>query len=432
MTKMSIQSSRWIVAVVVGTLSFVGHANGQGIVIPGAGAINRSMAGAGVAAPLDAAGSLFWNPASIAALESSEFVVDLELLSVNTQLASSYLGASGETRSDSGINGLPTVAITFRRGDRPLTFGLGLFSLGGFGQNYPGNSVSPTANPILTPPPPAGGIGVGPIYSRLAILQVAPTAALQLTDRLSIGFSPTVVMADVALDPNALDTPTAPLTYPPATHARTHWGLGFHAGIYYETDSQWRFGASYKSPQWIEDFTFHTAPASQFTLKADFPAIMSLGAAYYGLPRTVWAIDLRYVDYDNTDLFGNPTGYTPAGSWTGLGWRSVFSVSTGVQYELTDCLTVRAGYFYTQNPIRAEDTMFNIASSAIYQHIISLGATVHLTERVGLSLAYLHAFENVSEGLVVLPAALGGAIAGSSVSTRQSVDALVAGLRVRF
>jgi long-chain fatty acid transport protein len=394
-------------------------------VIPGAGAINRSMAGAGVAAPLDAAGSQFWNPASITALESSEFVVDLELLSVKTDLGSSFGGPHVETSSDSGVSGLPTVAITFRRGDHPLTFGLGLFSLGGFGQNYPGS----TTNPILSP------AGVGPVYSRLAILQLAPSAALQLTERLSIGFAPTVVMAEASLDPNAFDTPTAPLAYPPATHSRTHWGGGFHAGIYYETDYQWRFGASYKSPQWIEDFSFQTAPANQFSLSADFPAVASLGAAYYGLPRTVWAIDFRYVDYDSTNLFGDPTGYdapAPTASWTGLGWRSVFSVSTGVQYELTDCLTVRLGYFYTENPLRPADTFFNIASSAIYQHIISMGATLDLTDRVGLSLAYLHAFENVSQGPWALPPGFPAPPPGSSVSVRQSIDALVAGLRVRF
>ncbi len=425
----SIHSSRWIVVVAVATLSFVGRVYGQGIAIPGAGAINRSMAGAGVAAPLDAAGAQFWNPATITALESSEFVIDLELLSVNTHVASSIGPLSGETGSDSGVSGLPTVAVSFRRGDCPLTFGLGLFSLGGFGQNYPGSSLAdPTPNPILTPPAPAG-TGVGPVYSKLAIMQLVPTAALQLTERLSVGLAPTVVMAEAALDPNAFATPTAPFTYPPATHSRTHWGMGFQAGMYYETDSQWRFGASYKSPQWIEDFTFLTAPASHVSLKADFPAIVSLGASYYGLSRTVWAIDLRYVDYSNSDLFGFPAGYDATGAWTGLGWKSVFSVSTGVQYELNDCLTVRAGYFYTQNPISDADTFFNIASSAIYQHIISAGATWHLTDRVGLSIAYLHAFENATAGPWQLPT---GPLAGSSVSTRQTIDALVAGLRVRF
>mgnify|MGYP002067675480 CR=1 FL=1 len=37
------------------------------------------------------------------------------------------------------------------------------------------------------------------MYSKLAVLQVVPTAALKLTDRLSIGLAPTISIADVAL-----------------------------------------------------------------------------------------------------------------------------------------------------------------------------------------------------------------------------------------
>ena len=40
-----------------------------GVAISGVGPINRSMGGAAVAAPLDSAGALYWNPATIGALE---------------------------------------------------------------------------------------------------------------------------------------------------------------------------------------------------------------------------------------------------------------------------------------------------------------------------------------------------------------------------
>jgi long-chain fatty acid transport protein len=38
------------------------------------------MQGASTAAPIDAAGALYWNPASISGLQSSEALVGLELL----------------------------------------------------------------------------------------------------------------------------------------------------------------------------------------------------------------------------------------------------------------------------------------------------------------------------------------------------------------
>lgn len=409
-----------IVAVVLflGAYSVYGH----GIVVPGAGPVNRSMCGAGVAAPIDAAGPLLWNPAAITGVESSEFVLSAELLQVTTHLGSTVGPFSGETRSDSGVNALPTAAVVFQPDDSPWTFGLGLFAIGGFGQNYPDNP----ANPVQSP----AGMGLGALYSKLNVLELTPAIGLKVTDRLSVGFAPSFVVAEAALDPNPLAPPDPTLGYPSATHARPHWGIGFKAGIYYETDYDFRIGASYRSPQWIEDFTFFTNPATTLSIAADYPGIFSLGVSYYGLPRTIWAMDFRYIDYDNTELFGHGTGYNPNLSWTGLGWRSIFSVATGVQYQLTDCLSVRAGYLYSQNPISDADAFFNVASSAIYQHIVSVGATWQITCRVGLAVAYLKALENDITGPWVIPPGL--AVPGTTVTERQTVDALVAGLQVKF
>ncbi|MDD4033102.1 MAG: hypothetical protein PHS48_07655, partial [Bacteroidales bacterium] len=41
----------------------------QGILLRGMGAVNESMGGAAVAAPLDATGAIYWNPASISAFK---------------------------------------------------------------------------------------------------------------------------------------------------------------------------------------------------------------------------------------------------------------------------------------------------------------------------------------------------------------------------
>jgi long-chain fatty acid transport protein len=428
---------RWIVSFVMATLGLAGGIHAQGIAIPGAGPVNRSMAGTGVAAPLDAAGAIHWNPASITGLDSSEFVIGAEFLYLNTYIGSTVeanafgpgsppVTLSGETRSDSGVNILPTVAVAFRNEDSPWTFGLGMFSVGGFGMNLPASPAVPPNNPVLSPS------GAGAVYSKLAVLQVVPTAALKLTDRLSIGLAPTISIADVALDPNLWATPGQD-GYPSATHTRTNWGLGFQVGIYYETENCWHLGASYKSPQWIEEFTFYSdaggAPRTD-RLNVDYPGIISVGAAYYGLPRTVWAIDARYVDYANTQFFGHDTGFDGNGAATGLGWQSVFSVSTGVQYQLTDALSLRCGYFFSENPIPDDNTFYNIGSTAIYQHIVSVGASWRITCRTSLVIAYLKAFENSISGPWEAPGI--GPIPGTSMTSRQSIDALVTGLQVKF
>ena len=434
------KSLRWIVPFVMATLGLANGIHAQGIVIPGAGPVNRSMGGAGVAAPLDAGGALLWNPASITGLETSEFVIGAELLYLDTYVGSTVapnaLGPntppvmlSGETRSDSGVGILPTVAVAFRNEDSPWTFGLGLFSVGGFSMNLPASPLTPPTNPIFSP-----ALRNSSVYSKLAVLQVVPTAALQLTDRLSLGLAPTISIADAVLDPNLWATPNPDRSNPSATHTRTNWGLGFQVGVYYETENCWHFGASYKSPQWLEEFTFYSEDSDgnprTDRLKADYPGIISVGAAYYGLPRTVWAIDARYVDYAGTDLFGDAADFNPSGAATGLGWESVFSVATGVQYQLTDALSVRCGYTFSENPIPDEDTMYNLGTIAIYKHIVSVGASWRITCRTSLVIAYLKAFENSISGAWEAPGI--GPLPGTSVTARQSIDALVTGLQVKF
>ena len=285
-----------------------------------------------------------------------------------------------------------------------------MFAIGGFAANLPADAT----NPLLA--------GPSPIYSRLSVLQFVPAAAVRVTDRLSLGFAPTITMAEAQLDPFIFQ----PLPYPSGTHSRPHWGLGFEVGMYYETCCDWRFGASYKSPQWFEDFTFYPGNAlGQFELAANYPGIFSVGTAYYGLPGVVWAIDFRYVDYNNADLFGDPAGFDPTGAVTGLGWRSVGSVATGLQFALTEALSLRLGYLYTQNPISDANTFFNVASPAIYQNIVAIGGSWNISCRTSLSLAYLHAFENSIAGPSYAPGV-------DSVALRQTIDVVIGGMQVKF
>ena len=74
--------------------------------------------------------------------------------------------------------------------------------------------------------------------------------------------------------------------------------------------------------------------------------MFSWGVAYKGLPKTLIDVDLRYIDYANTSLFGTKV------IDGGLGWQSVFAVALGGQYQATDRITLRGGYLYNTNPIR--------------------------------------------------------------------------------
>jgi long-chain fatty acid transport protein len=298
---------------------------------------------------------------------------------------------SGTTDSDSGVAVLPSTAIVYRPEESPITWGLGVYTIGGFSANYP---ADPT-NPIFSPPPP-GGVGAGAVYSELALIQYAPTAAVWLTDRLAMGLAPTFTMASLSIDPGFFAAPDDAdgdgfPTYPAATHSRWHWGVGFQVGMYYETEGPWSFGLSLKSPQWFETFEFRATDEAggprRLAVDVDYPLIVSGGVGFRPSRSLLWATDVRYIDYDNADGFGDPAAFAPDGSATGLGWESILSVATGLHCELNPATSVRIGYLFNENPIPDETAFFNIASPPIFQHAIFLGGSRKLNNCIGVSLS---------------------------------------------
>ena len=416
-------------------LLFVGsEAVAQGPVLSGAGPVNRSMGGASTAAPLDATGTLYWNPAAISGLKSSQLDLGLEILYPHSAVRSAIpaAGLDGKTRDEAGVFPLPTGGFVFKPADSGWTFGLGIFPSSGFGTNFPGS----TSNPILTPPPPAG-VGLGSVASNYQVLQIAPTVAYQVTERLSIGFAPLINLGKLSVTPGVFVSPDdangdgAP-HYPTATNTRFAWGAGFQAGVYFVASEDWAFGAAFKSPQWFEPYRYNVSDelgrARTVQLQFDSPLIVSLGTAYTGIDKLTLACDVRYLNFQNTAGFRH-AGFNASGATTGLGWNDVFSASLGSQYQLTEKIAMRLGYTYNTNPIPPENATFNVASPLTYQHQIGTGASYALTPCCTLSAAYYHIFYQTVTGPYLTP---GGAVPGASVSVGAGADSLIAGLSVKF
>jgi long-chain fatty acid transport protein len=422
----------WIGSVVL--LALLPSSYGQGIIVPSAGPINSAMAGASTAAPVDFGGS-YWNPAILSGLDDQEFLLGSALALPSLHLQSSVPAGAvgglfpptsrfGEARSNSGVaSGLAT-GFSFRLADdSPLTLGIGIFGLVGGGVNFNGSYQVP----ILTPRQPPNYAGVGPIFANLSILGISPMASLRLSDRLSVGAGPIITAGTPSFNPAFFAAgPKGPLglpTFPAATNARPYWGGGFQVGLLYELNEAWNLGFSYKSPVWQErwDFnaTYPNLSPRRIGIQASLPEILSWGVAYKGLPRTLIDVDLRYIDYANTSLFGTKV------IDGGLGWRSVFAVAVGTQYQATDRIVLRAGYLYNTNPIRDVTTLFNVQAPGIITNTFTVGASYDLTEDVTFSLAWMHGFRNSIQGPILqLP--------NSSVRLDAQVDTLWAGFNVKF
>ncbi len=397
----------------------------QGITLRGVGAVNDGMAGAGVAAPLDAAGAIHWNPASIAAFDNNQASFGMMMVLPELEVASSIGPFSGSSSSESGIAPIPVMALVHKTCNPRVNLGIGIYGIAGFKVNYDAS----LSNPILFP---QGSLGAIPTFGRVnteaEFFQIAPTVSFALTERLSIGMAPTMTVGQLSISP-FFGSPPVNGAYPDSAGSRYHFGGGAQFGLYYLVNPNWTFGASLKTPQWFEEFRFKAQDSNGLPvnarLKFDYPLIASFGTAYYGIPGVVWATDFRYLDYANTDGFGD-SGVNPDGTIAGTGWSSLFSVATGIQKQMSQRLTLRCGYVFNTNPINENNVLINVAAPVITQHIATVGMSYRLTENLAASLAYLHAFENSQSGpyLDVVP--------GSSIELTTAAYAISSGLSVSW
>jgi long-chain fatty acid transport protein len=245
---------------------------------------------------------------------------------------------------------------------------------------------------------------------------------------------PVITSGQVAIEPFIFDALNANGTYSSGRATRYHWGGGAQVGMYYIHDCNWRLGASLKSPSWMEEFEFYGSDANGLprVLHADIdlPMIVSVGLGYTTLENWLIALDARYIDYKNTDGFGDPARFDATGALSGLDWSSVMSTALGVQRKLGERLYLRAGYTFNQSPIRNSESFFNTASVLFYEHMLSCGLSYQLNEKLAVSGGYSHYFESSRTGPIVHP--FFGEIPGSSITNTMSANFLSFGVLMRL
>jgi long-chain fatty acid transport protein len=441
--KPSASSRRWWLAALALVLI---HGTGRaqhGVYLSGIGAGNRAMGGVGTALSLDPSGSLMWNPATLSGYKQSQLDFGVEGLFPRTRLSSTIspgtLGPgfpsrllSGTTDGDGGLFALPSFGLVWVPPESQLTFGLGVACVGGFGLNYP---ASPN-NPVLSPQAPTG-LGVGNLHAKYSLIEMTPTVSYRVNDNLSVGFSPILGFSDLTFDPGFVFAPDDAngdgfFTFPDGQHSRGNIGGGFQLGAFWQGETGWNFGASFKSPIWFDRFRYNSADelGNPRLLKFGFdgPMIVSGGVSYTGFEKLVVALDFRFIDYHNTRGYEKNT-FESTGALKGIGLNSVYVFGLGGAYQLTDRLNFRLGYSYNNNPINQDTTFFNIASALLIQHILSTGFVFDVTDSLSLTFAYVRSFEGTSTGAIILPT---GPIPNSTVTTESTVDSVVFGVKVKF
>ena len=346
----------------------------QGAMLHGIGPINSAMGGAGTGLPNEALGALTYNPALIAGVQGNQISFSTEFFEdgiiIDTTLGTLLTGRTNATRH---LSVVPAFGWMMRDPKGKLALGFGLIGLAGFGADYPTDNAG-----FLFAAPPGG---FGRIFTDYRCTKIPIAFAYQVTPKLAIGASLNVYMGSFAVSPLPYTfydvDPAGNRYYAEAGKLRNSWALAGQFGFYYQANPMMSIGASITTPQNFAPYTWNSTYADpgaanfgqarivKFDL--DGPMLVSFGLGLKPSPKTQIAVDGMFSKYKGVHGFGGPGGINN-GVVDPFGWRSVWTIKAGVQHEITDKLTLRAGYNYSQMPIRAEVVLSATGAPATFQH----------------------------------------------------------------
>lgn len=452
-----------VVLFTTATFAQTGH------IMQGVGAFNMSMGGASTAQPLDISGALQWNPAAISVFDGKILKFDIGAFSGSPKVYSTYGPFEGSTEDDKGISPMPAIAYVWGKEESKHTFGVSAFGISGFGVdfaedlNYPQDLLG-NPNPNFNPNNPTNPInfpqyagGFGNLYSDYMLLQIGFTWSYQVSEKFSIGIEPTINYGALEIGPNPLVVPDFTGNGYPVSDKASSLGFGAQIGMFYDTQSGFKLGASYKTQQYFDAMEFDSkyldgtvANNAEFTM--NYPAVYSIGLGY-SKAKFDLALDYRYLDYENADGFeksgweiasSGPGAGFPTGAVNGFGWNSVNVISAGIQYKGFEKLPLRFGYTYSSNPIEDELAFFSMPATAIIAHAFQFGFSYPINDKFVLDALYHHGTsDGKTEGQMLNPKpdVMGGPWNAtnnplgkfpSSVSYDMSTDLVMIGITYTF
>ena len=363
----------------------------------GYSSITRGMGGAGAALPQDSIIAAI-NPAGMVFVGSrldSGFAFYLPNFAYRADAgvtgALRLLVAPGRHYNLKDLVVLPDFGFNMMLGPK-MSFGVTLYSLGGFGTTY--KTTAQAQLPIVPPAPPfntaSGGVyGAGTVRSLLRQAILALTVAHKLGKRSSIGISLLIgaqtfkaeglsSLSSLSIDPNNLSDRRTDYSY----------GAGFRVGLLWGILKNLSIAGSFQPTMHMTRFDKY---AGLFGDRGRFNIPMNglIAIAWHIVHNLVLAFDVQHIWYTDVPTYGNPdTALTNGicslnsntclgGDYTaGFGWRNLTTYKIGFQWQSSLTWLWRVGYDYGHTVVRRNQTVEAIiAPGAIIEHVLTAGFT---------------------------------------------------------
>jgi long-chain fatty acid transport protein len=244
---------------------------------------------------------------------------------------------------------------------------------------------------------------------------IAPTAAFKIAPNHSIGISPLIgyqKFAATGIQGFAMISSDGTAVSNQGNDDA--WGFGVRIGYMGKITPDVTIGAAYSTKVNYSEFDKYKGLfAEQGDL--DLAENYNLGVAWQVTPEVKLAADYQRINYSGVKSIGNPSAnYTIGGllgldNGSGFGWADMDVWKLGAEYKLSQQMTLRAGYSFTDSPIDGAapaEATFNIIAPGVIEQHLTLGFTYTTASGDEMTMAYMHAFENNVSG--ARPAGFGG------------------------
>jgi long-chain fatty acid transport protein len=350
----------------------------------------KSMGGVGIALPQDALAAAS-NPAGIAWIGNRiDLGADLFIPDRGASIVGSGAGADG-TYDGNDTKSFLIPEFGYNRVINPnLTFGVAVYGNGGMNTDYKTN-------------PFAAFGGTGSAGVDLMQLFIAPTVAWKSGSH-SFGASLNLAYQRFKAEGiqgfagfSASSGNVSNNGYDDST------GFGVRVGWTGQVSPAVTLGATYQSKTKMSEFDKYSG---LFANQGDFdiPENYGAGIAVKASPKLTVAADVLRINYNDIPAVGNPVDSLFTGSQLGstngpgFGWQNTTVYKIGLAYELKPGTTLRAGYVTLDQPIPANQTLFNILAPGVVEDHLTLGLTLEMSKTSELTVMYMHAFEKKVNG----------------------------------
>ncbi len=373
----------------------------DGYFLNGVGAKAKGMGGVAIGLPQDAL-SVATNPAAATTMDKRvDFGVEIFVPDRGTEISGNGAGLNG---SYSGNGSNPFVLPEFgyvRKVADNVALGLTINGNGGMNTDYETN--------------PFASFGAsGPAGVDLKQVFIAPTVAVEFAEGHSVGLSPIILVQGFRAE--GIQPFTAASAAPANfTNQGTDWafGGGFRVGYLGELAPGVNIGAFYQSRIWADEFDKYAGLFAQGG-GFDVPESYGVGIGLEPVEGVKLGVDVKRIEYSEVQSVGNPLAPLFSGvpfgfeGGPGFGWRDVTVFKVGGSVDVSENLTLRAGYGRSDNPVPQSETFLNILAPGVVQDHFTLGATLGIGGGKELTVFGMRAPRNTVEGSGSIPLNYGG------------------------